>query len=232
MLYTNKMDQERGKMQVATDAVVFTVEHDILKILLIKRKNQPFQGKFALPGGFVNPNEEFEDAVKRELFEETNVKNIFVKQIGAYGNVNRDPRSRIVSIAFIALISPEQTLEAATDAEKVTWVPINDLPELGFDHKKIINDALEILKFEIQTTNIAREILSIEFTLSNLQSLYESILERKLDKRNFRKKIKELDIIKETGRDYREGAHRPAMLYKFKNKEYENLKDKMHVLLS
>src|SRR3989344_4015913 len=226
------MEKLRGQMQVAVDAVVFTVENDVLKILLIERRNQPFQGRFALPGGFVNPDEEFEQAVKRELFEETGVKDIFVKQIGAYGKVSRDPRGRIISIAFLALISHDQNLKAATDAAKVKWAPLNDLPPLAFDHRQIISDYLEVLKFEIQTTNIAREILPEEFTLSNLQSLYENILQRKLDKRNFRKKIRELELVKETGKQFMEGAHRPAKLYEFRDKEYENLKERMHVLLS
>lgn len=220
-----------GMMQVAVDAVVFTVAEGMLKILLIQRKNEPFSGKYALPGGFVEENEELEDAVGRELQEETGVKDIFLKQLGAYGKADRDPRGRVLSIAFLALISPDQELRAESDASDAKWFSIDNLPELAFDHEKIIEDALQHLKYEIQTTNIACQILPSEFTLSQLQRLYENVLGHELDKRNFRKRINELDILADTGRTMMEGAHRPARLFKFRNSIYSSIKDKVHVFL-
>lgn len=219
-------------MQVAVDAVVFTVLNNDLKVLLIRRKNEPFKGKYALPGGFINADESAEDAVKRELCEETGVKDIFLKQIKTYTQPKRDPRGRVLSIAYLALIKPEQDLIAATDALTAEWKPVGALPELAFDHKGIINEALLQLRYEIQTTNIAYQILPERFTLTELQELYQKILEKDLDKRNFRKRLNELNILKETKETKMQGAHRPALLYSFRNKTYTSIKEKMHVFLN
>jgi len=221
----------KGYMQVAVDRVVFTVINDILKILLIQRKRPPFKNSYALPGGFVNYNEDLEKAVQRELQEETGVRDIFLKQIGTYGKADRDPRGRVISVAFLALIHPDRKLIAATDASKAEWHSIKTLPKLAFDHRKIIDHALDELKYEIQTTNIAYQILPEKFTLTQLQKLYETVLEKKLDKRNFRKRIHSLDILKETNETFMEGAHRPARLYQFLDKRYKNIKEKVHVFL-
>jgi 8-oxo-dGTP diphosphatase len=221
-----------GLMQVAVDAVVFTVLHDSLKLLLIERKNAPFKGSFALPGGFVNLDESLEQAARRELLEETNVKEIFLQQLGAYGDVHRDPRGRVVSVAFLAFISPEQRLVASSDALRAQWHPADALPTLAFDHKHIVDDALRHLRYEIQTTNIAAQILPRRFTLSQLQKLYETVLGKQLDKRNFRKRVQELAILKPTGEQFREGAHRPAELYSFAQQRYTSLKERIQVLLA
>ena len=223
--------QKEGLMQVAVDAVVFTAMHDELKILLIQRNEPPFKGKWALPGGFVEKNEELENAAQRELYEETNVRNIFMQKIGAYGAVGRDPRGRVLSVAYLALISAGQKLKTSRETKGVEWHSLNSLPGLGFDHKNIVRDALNQLRFEIQTTNIAFQILPKKFTLSEMQHLYQLVLGKKLDKRNFRKKIKELGILKETHETKMEGAHRPAMLYSFRESKYVALKEKISVLL-
>ena len=220
-----------GYMQVAVDAVVFTIKHDQLQILLIKRKYDPFKGKYALPGGFVHPDEGFEDGVKRELEEETGVKNIFLKQLAAFGDPKRDPRGRVLSIAFLALINHDQKLRATTDAAEAVWHPLDNHPPLGFDHREILAEALEHLRYEIQTTNIAYQILPKKFTLTQMQKLYEAVLEKKLDKRNFRKRLRELAILESTGETHMEGAHRPALLYKFKDRTYKHIKDKIHVFV-
>lgn len=222
---------DTGLMQVAVDAVVFTVRRDQLHLLLIKRKDAPFAHSYAIPGGFVRPDEELEDAARRELEEETNVKDIFLQQLGAYGGVRRDPRGRVLSIAFLALIKANQELRAATDAAEAKWFPIDDLPKLAFDHATIIADALKQLRYELQTTNIAFQILSEKFTLSQLQQLYESVLGKKFDKRNFRKRIKDLDILQETKEQVMGGAHRPAQLYRFASKRYAPIREKVHVLV-
>ncbi|MCM2325053.1 MAG: NUDIX hydrolase [Candidatus Woesearchaeota archaeon] len=218
-------------MKLAVDAVVFSVNDARLRILLIKRKNQPFIGRYALPGGFVEQDEGLDIAVIRELTEETGVKDIFLKQLKTYGDVGRDPRGRVISVAYLALISWEHKLKASSDALRAEWFDIGKIPSLAFDHKTIIDDALVQLRLEIQTTNISCQILPQKFTLTQMQHLYESILERKLDKRNFRKKLRELDILKETREAFMDGAHRPAMLYEFRNKAYSDIKDKVHVML-
>ena len=225
------MAEKEGLMQVAVDSVVFTCDGSIVKVLLIRRKQEPFVGKYALPGGFVEAAESAEEAVLRELQEETGVENIFLKQLKAYTAPRRDPRGRVVSVAFMALISPEYNLTAASDALSAEWVSINRLPQLAFDHKQILEDALVDLRLEIQTTNIAAQILPKRFTLSELQRLYEVILEKSLDKRNFRKRISQLEILKEVAETKMDGAHRPAQLYQFTTREYTTLREKVHIFL-
>ncbi|MFH1182283.1 MAG: NUDIX domain-containing protein [Candidatus Woesearchaeota archaeon] len=223
------MKANASQIKVAVDAVVFSVVNESLKVLLIRRKKAPFKGMYALPGGFVEPHENLEEAVKRELAEETNVKNVFLQQLGAYGELERDPRGRIVSIAFLAFISPEQKLGSTKDAAGAEWHSADDLDDLAFDHRKIIEDSLRQIRYEIQTTNIAFQILPTEFTLSELQHLYELVLKMPLDKRNFRRRIKELDILKKISGAKMEGAHRPAQLYSFREREYKPLKDRIHI---
>lgn len=218
-------DIEKQGIKVAVDAVVFSVMQHDLKILLIKRKNPPFQGLWALPGGFVRNDEELEEAAARELYEETNVKNIFLKKLTAYGAVNRDPRGRIISIVYLALIDAEKVrLESKTDAERAQWFSLDELPKLAFDHQKIIAESLEELRYEIQTTNIAFQLLPQKFTLTELQKAYEAVLGKALDKRNFRKMIQELHLLKDEKETKMEGAHRPAQLFSFKEKRYSFLK--------
>lgn len=223
----------RTALFVAVDAVVFTVLQDELKILLIRRKEPPFEGMWALPGGFVNEQEELEHAAQRELEEETNVRQIFLKQLGVYGGVGRDPRGRIITVAYLAFISADQQhLLPSTDASEAAWFSADSLPKLAFDHRDIIHDSLKQLRYEIQTTNIAVQILPERFTLSQLQRLYELVLDKQLDKRNFRKRIKELDILTATHETRMEGAHRPAKLYKFAASTYHSIGEKAHVMLA
>jgi 8-oxo-dGTP diphosphatase len=224
--------EERGFISVAVDIVVFTIKNGDLKVLLIRRKNDPFKGNYALPGGFVEQDENLEDAAARELEEETNVKGIFLKQLHAWGDIGRDPRGRIVSISFMALIDSDKfNLISTSDAEAAAWSSIYSLPKLAFDHKKVIEDALSELRFETQTTNIALQLLPKRFTLTEMQKAYEVILDTRLDKRNFRKRIDALEILKLTNESKMEGAHRPAKLYSFKEQRYSPIKEKMHVFL-
>jgi 8-oxo-dGTP diphosphatase len=219
-------------IRVAVDAVVFTVLDDQLKILLIKRKFEPFKESYALPGGFVHVQESLIDAVKRELQEETGVEHAGLYQVATYGDVKRDPRGRIISTAFLALIAPTSELKAQTDALDARWFSIDTLPQLAFDHATIIADALKHLRFEIQTSNIACQVLPKEFTLTQLQLLYESVLQKALDKRNFRKRMKEIDLLEETDHVWQEGAHRPARLYRFKQRSYAPMHEKVNVFLA
>ncbi len=226
------MFEAKQKILVAVDAVVFTVKSNELYVLLIKRRNPPFKGQYALPGGFVVDNESLEKAALRELEEETGVKDIFIKKLTAYGDVNRDPRGRVITVVFMAVIDSEKfNLRATADAMKAEWVNSNEVKKLAFDHNKILIESLAELKFEIQTTNIVAQLLPEKFTLTEMQKLYEIILGRELDKRNFRKKIRALGILQPTRETKMEGAHRPAVLYKFRSRDYKALREKMHVFL-
>lgn len=215
---------KKDRFYIAVDAVVFTILDKELKILLIKRKNDPSKGRYALPGGFAELDENLEDAARRELEEETGVKNIFLKKLHAFGDVGRDLRGRVITIPFLALIDGDKIkLNSTSDAELARWYPIDRLPELAFDHKKIIDDALQHLRFEMQNTNIAFQMMPEKFTLTELQQAHEIVLDKKIDKRNFRKKIGELGILKGLTETKMEGAHRPAKLYSFKSKTYKML---------
>lgn len=217
-----KVKFEKDHFYITADVVVFSVINKGLKILLIKRDHEPFKDKFALPGGFVELNEGIEDAAKRELFEETGVKDIFLKKLHPFGEVDRDPRGRVITVPFYSLIDAAKlNVSAGSDAYITKWQSAYDLPDLAFDHKKIIDDALFHLRFEINHTNIACYIMPEKFTLTELQNCYAAILNVDLDKRNFRKKMRELGILKDAHETKMDGAHRPAKLYSFKDKKYK-----------
>lgn len=199
---------------VTTDIVIFTVRDNQLKLLLIMRKGEPFQGKWALPGGFVQMDEDLETSARRELAEETGVSGVYLEQLYTFGAVNRDPRERVITVAYYALIASDKTvLQAATDAEAVGWFSMDDLPKLAFDHQQIVDKAHERLVAKLDYSTIAFQFLPEEFTLSQLQDVYEIILREEMDRRNFRKWALALDQIEETGEMRCDGPHRPAKLY-------------------
>ena len=220
MSYALKKDQ----FYLTVDAVVFTIMDNELKILLVKRKYPPFEGKYALPGGFVKIGEYLKQAVARELEEETGVKGIYLQKLPAFGDVERDPRGRVITIPYLALIDGEAVrLHASGDAELAKWHSAYNLPELAFDHPRIIDTALSALRDELWKRDVAVELLPDRFTLSEMQTTYEIILGKELDKRNFRKKLKELGMLKELSETKMEGAHRPARLHSFRVKGYKHL---------
>ena len=203
---------------VTTDIVIFTVRDKQLKLLQIMRGGEPFKGKWALPGGFVQLDEDLETGARRELEEETGVSGVYLEQLYTYGAVDRDPRERVITVAYSALIASDKiVLQAATDAEAVGWFSMDELPELAFDHKKIVDMAHQRLVAKLDYSTIAFQFMPDEFTLSELQDVYEIILREEMDRRNFRKWMLALDQIKETGGERREGAHRPAKLYRVIN---------------
>ncbi len=213
------MSEEKYRLTVAVDIVLFTIKDDDLKVLLIKRKNEPFKEMWAIPGGRVEQNESLKQAAERELFEEVNVKVDYLEQLYSFGDPERDPRGRVISVTYYALVSHDNLKPlAASDAKEAKWHSMFKLPELAFDHKQILEYALQRLQYKLGYTTVGFQLLPEKFTLTELQSLYEIILAKPLDKRNFRKKIFSLDIITPTSEIKKDGAHRPAKLYTFKNK--------------
>jgi 8-oxo-dGTP diphosphatase len=202
---------------VTVDLVIFTIQRKALQVLLIQRGDEPYKGSWALPGGFVREDENLDNAAQRELEEETGVKEVYLEQLFTFGQPGRDPRGRVITVAYYALISADrQKLRASTDAENVRWFPTNELPSLAFDHAKILGYAKDRLKNKLEYTTVGFQLLPERFTLSELQTVYETILEHPLDKRNFRRKIALLDLVDDTGDKRMDGVHRPARLFKFK----------------
>lgn len=200
---------------VTTDVVIFTIRQERLNVLLVKRALPPFQGEWALPGGFVKLDESLEAAAARELQEETGVSGVYLEQLYSFGEPHRDPRERVISVAYYALIPSDRIiLQAASDAEGVSWFPMDQLPQLAFDHPAILEMAHRRLVAKLDYSTIAFQFMAAEFTLTELQRVYEVILREPVDKRNFRKRILALGLIEPTGSEKREGPHRPAKLYR------------------
>ncbi len=209
----------KQKILITVDAVVFTIIWEKLEVLLIKRLIEPFKDNRAIPWWFILEDETIETAAYRELEEETNIKNVYLEQLYTFGEPNRDPRWRVITVAYMALVARQNILiKAWSDAKEVKFFPIWKLPKLAFDHKKILTYAYQRLKYKLEYTNAAQFFLSEKFTLSDLQNIYEIVFEQKFDTRNFRKKIDKLWIIKETWQMQIWVKHRPAMLYEFIDK--------------
>lgn len=205
---------------IAVDVVIFTALDGKLNVLLIKMKKKPFEKKWASPGGLVRPEESLNEAAKRHLKLKTGVTNVYLEQLYAFGEVKRDPFGRVVSVAYFALISPSGIkLKTTKEYGDVKWFSADELPSLAYDHKNIIDCAISRLRSKLEYTNIVYGLLPDEFTLSELQKTYEIILKKKLDKRNFRKKILSLKFVKRSGKRTLRGKNRPAELYAFSYKK-------------
>ena len=216
---------EYARPALTVDCVVFALDGGDLKVLLIQRGQPPFEGRWALPGGFVRVDESLEAAARRELAEETGLADVYLEQLYTFGDVGRDPRERVVSVAYYALVNlPEQVVRGATDARDAAWFAVADLPTLAFDHQRILDVALERLKGKVRYQPIGFELLPPKFTLGQLQALYETVLERPLDKRNFRKKILSMGVLVETDEVQQDVANRAARLYRFDERRYERLR--------
>lgn len=214
-------------IKLTVDAVVFGYESktETISVLLIKRKYEPFKGKWAIPGGFVLQEETLEEAVERELKEETGIEINYLEQLYTFGQPDRDPRNRVVSVAYFGLIEPSAfKILASTDAEEVQWYKINELPPLSFDHNKILTLAIERLKAKITYEPIGFELLATKFPFSDLEKLYTTLLGRGIDRRNFRKKILSLNVLDELDEKISKGSGRPANLFKFNKERYFKLK--------
>jgi 8-oxo-dGTP diphosphatase len=220
---------EYPRPAVTVDCVVFGLDASDadLRVLLIQRDLDPFQGRWAIPGGFVQMDESLEDAARRELNEETGLKGIFLEQLFTFGDPGRDPRGRVIDVAHYALVNlNEHSVKADSDARSAAWFSVNDVPPLAFDHDEILRAALNRLKGKLTYEPIGFELLPGKFTLSQLQKLYETVLERALDKRNFRKKILGMGLLVALDEIEQDVAHRAARLYRFDEAKYRQLKKK------
>ncbi len=202
---------------VTVDVVIFSVMEGELKVLLIKRKNWPFEGTWAIPGGFVDMDESLEDAAARELHEETGIEGVYLEQFYTFGQPDRDPRTRVISVAYLALVDASQLQpRAADDAADAGWFSVHDSPPLAFDHVDVLKLALQRLCHKLESTALGSLFMPEEFTLSELRRAYERILNEKLDGRRFRRRILAADILEETGTRRGDGR-RAAGLYRFKD---------------
>ena len=212
------MFKETKTHEVTTDVVISTIKDGKLKVLLVKRAHEPFKGKWAIPGGFIRISETIDAAALRILKEKTNVQNIYLEQLYTFGDPLRHPTARVITCAYFALIRSDDIVLSFEDNSEITevqWHPVYDLPPLAFDHKEIIEYSLKRVRERLEFCPIAFQLLPEKFTLTELQKSYELILDKKLDKRNFRKKFLALSILKELDECTKSGSKRPARLYSF-----------------
>lgn len=212
-------------IRIAVDAVVFGYQESKLFILLIKQKFGPFKDWWALPGGFVKDEESLSDAVERELLEETGITVNYLEQLFTFGDqIDRDPRGRVISVSYFALVNPGKfTLSASTDASDASWFPVEELPKLAYDHKKIVEVAYQRLQAKLTYQPIGFNLLKHEFPFSDLEHLYTTILGKAIDRRNFRKKMLSFGILEETDKVHQAGSGRPGKLFKFRPGKYKEL---------
>ncbi|GIV97644.1 MAG: NUDIX hydrolase [Herpetosiphonaceae bacterium] len=207
---------------VTVDVVIFALKERELHVLLVKRRNWPFEGYWAIPGGFIKMDESLEESARRELEEETGVRDVYLEQLYTFGDPGRDPRTRVISVAYFALIRPEtQTLRRSEESDDVRWFPVREVPSpLAFDHDRILRYAEDRLRSKLEYSTIAFQLLPEVFTLLELKHIYEQILGEELDKRNFYRKIREAGVLEDTGR-MRGNRGRPARLYRFRRDRRE-----------
>lgn len=215
-----KYYDEHSKVYVSVDCIIFGFKDNKLQLLIGKRKMDPGRGMWSLYGGFVNENESLEGAANRVLYELTGLKDIYMKQVGAFGAIDRDPGERVISIAYCALINVNDYDQALLFDHKLEWVYLEELPKLYSDHNKMVNKAISLLRKRISTEPISFNLLPELFTLTQLQHVYEAVLGEEIDKRNFRKRIKGIDFIEKTDFIDKQTSKRGAVLYRFNKKAY------------
>jgi len=214
---TNTLYEQPG---VTVDLVIFTVDDKKLKVLLVRRANEPFEGYWSIPGGFLKKGESLEEAASRVMEEKTGVREVYLEQLYTFGRPDRDPRARIITVTYFALIPWMRLIQPGSrKISDLAWFSVDDVPELAFDHMEILRRAVTRLRAKVSYSSIVYGLLPEAFRLSDLQKMYEIIINEKLDKRNFRKRMLATGLLEETGKKERLGAHRPAMLYQFKKRE-------------
>lgn len=215
--------------RVAVDIVIFAVREGRLKVLLVRRGVPPFKGRWAIPGGFLKEDEGLEEAARRELREETGVSEVYLEQLCTFGDPGRDPRGRVLSVAYFALLSPDRaagTPAAGGDAAEAAWFDAHEPPPLAFDHPGILDYARQRLRWKLDWSTAGFALLPPHFTLSELQRAFEAVLSKPIDKRNFRRKVLGLGILRATKDHRREGLTRPALLYEFLPTRFEKLRER------
>lgn len=221
---TNNYCYKYPRPAVTTDCVIFGFDEGELKVLLIERGIDPFKGKWALPGGFMRENENSDECAKRELYEETGLESLFIEQLFTFSDIDRDPRGRVVTIAYYALVKlSNYSVKAGDDASKAKWYQISQIPPLAFDHDRILRIAVNRLRGKIRYQPIGFELLPERFTIPELQNLYETVLEIKLDRRNFRKKILDTGLLIDHNESIKGKPHKGANLYSFDENKYQQL---------
>jgi 8-oxo-dGTP diphosphatase len=203
--------------RVTVDPVILTIRDGQLQVLLVRRGIEPYKGRWAVPGGFVLPNESLDDAARRELREETGLDDVWLEQLFTFGEPDRDRRGRVITVAYFALVAPDRAPPlAGSDAADARWWPVGKMPApLAFDHDSIVETAVERIRGKLSYTHIGFELLPPKFTLAELQAVHEAILGETLDKRNFRKRIEALGVLRPLNQSVTRGAGRPARLYAF-----------------
>lgn len=216
---------EEQKILLSVDCIIFGFEQNKLKVLIGKRKMDPGRGEWSLYGGFVRNDESIEDAANRTLFELTGMRNMYMRQVGAFGSVNRDPGERVVSVAYYALINVADYNERLQAEHEVEWVDIDEVPQMFSDHNEMIRKARKLMQQKIKTEPISFQLLPSLFTLTQLQRLYEAVNGEEVDKRNFRKRIKDMDFIEKTELIDKQSSKRGAYLYRFNKRMYNEEKN-------
>lgn len=210
---------------VTTDCVIFGFDGKNLMVLLIERGIEPYKGRWAFPGGFLRADETAEACAARELQEETGLKGAYIEQFGTYSDLDRDPRERVITIAYYALVRLQEVC-GGDDAAKARWFPIDEVPSLAFDHDRILRDAMLKLRERIHFKPVGFELLPEKFTMKDLQMLYEAILGVRFDRRNFSKKMLHYDLLKQLDETTWPTAKREALLYSFNKEKYDEFKKK------
>ena len=211
---------DHSKVWLSVDCIIFGFDDGKLKILIGKRQMDPGRGEWSLYGGFVDGSESVDDAATRTLYELTGLRNLYMRQVGAFGNVDRDPGERVVSIAYYALINVKDYDDALRKDHGVEWIDINEIPQLYSDHNEMVRKARKMMQQKLAHEPVGFRLLPSLFTLTQLQKLYEAVNGEELDKRNFRKRIKDMDFIEKTELIDKTGSKRGAYLYRFNKRVY------------
>ncbi len=223
----NKYSYEYPRPAVTTDCIIFGFDAGEIKVLLVERGIEPFRGRWAFPGGFLHMDENADECARRELFEETGLENVFIEQLYTFSDVDRDPRGRVITVSYYALVKlANYMVQAGDDAQNAKWFPISKVPPLAFDHDRILRVALNRLRGKIRYQPIGFELLPEKFTMPELQTLYETILEMQLDRRNFRRKILDTGLLIDHQESVKGVPHKGAKYFSFDKKKYQELSER------